>query len=1693
MLNSFDLVQKMKTHFPRWMDIRKRVYQSDGGKLLTSIAEETANIQTAIDEYKKDFFIDRYIGREDQVVSFVYKLHIGVLDKNQLIIVSPNVEITEDLNKFYSETGLAFYEDGNLFFRVEDIDQDKLEIKYSIDGYETNGSVEKIHVWNVFDEFATFVGLERHTDETNKQLEDRILNVFKRRTNSTEVGLKNSILNELLYLDPNLEMDEISISKPTPENLIKHYKEFGSVIEKLANVNRDVYRTKRWDIDTWNYALKSIDYLPHAWDYALEEYQNGVGFEDDLKVALTSPDDTTGAIITFYSKSIQEVREYVKNKEIKTDIELKLSQYDNVLKPITAKYKITASEAVDITDAPIIIDNREIITGEENRYIDELVTEVSKDHIKIEDLSLLSKGKKYKIIFAPKSSYSTMEIKKCSLLSVKDDIENETSLLKEKVGYVFNENNYLINNSVKLYATKIKDFSLTSNIINGPQGLSLENLDRYSFLDLDLTNMGDQNIHIGYDCPLSDLLNIQLNNNGFIFNNGVYSCKADPIEKSIEIVATANQISLEFLEGNCTIETQKDGIVNTTIHNGSGVFKTEISQSPSEFKVKIIPTSMRMVSFQNIKYSKFEFNYFLQKDSIRSIGGKLTIPNYDENKLTIEMRSFSGYSPILKHVFVGSNLENVTYETEIISTSTIDDNKIRIESNCDITLIELDNNENIINTIENYNPHCEYIALSDQAYIKLDLSAYSYVESLKAPQGRFETIGTGSNISYYMRLRKGDKAFEATIIGERLVGVIQKRLIDILNIKPESGDRLYITELSKSFIILKDGKQSLQTLTPSMINNIATEGCTIYGLPDDVSAEFILSKSDGASVVSNSHTGSFYAIHLFPKKSQTYIAFNNTKMVSREISDVDIVDVFNPFLPNDIMFYKVESLDPNNLIGVKFDQSQISYSDLNDWSLGRNKLRIVNNINMSDTSSYETTAFSIDKQFSLGDVIPLQRSYTMPTGEIIELPKYMIKAPEGMEIEYKTKPFVDTIVNAPEFYGVEKLIREEDGFNKLQYSNIDEIIYVGTSPWNPSGIGNAHISSSQYSVMHDEGIIVWNEASLLAGQPFYIVYTIMIPDCIKVNIDSLYKLIDYQLEAYKRDGVESFMSKADKDTVDLKPEYYKKNSIITIFCNKPGFEAKLDGGTVTFNKVAKNNMVAVKTGYYYMDGQEYYLFANESLDKIDKFMNTEFFNVDRTEGSMILNKRTNNFIKNSYMDLGQVSNIYNIDFTENKLVEGVSKLNSITACNSFDKWRTFGCNLSLVQGLNGLGIKIEQFLKNGYAFIDITDFTYQTSHLSFFSQGPITAYIGKEKKYEKTLTDKMSLKKSILIEPFSSEIKESILENNIKETTFNVEDNYRYYLIFKGDGIIDDLILQDGSNENKTVNKDIHKKNIDILNLDIEERIMKDYVSKLYFDSRYGATNGTEIDNGVIINSTKVDWGITKIKEFDDPKSWTKCKTNRINISNGILQTREGVSGTLETEAIYIGDKRIVESVIFEINDVLFDNMTGFNTRILTSKTLTGNYRSITMSNENIGKADGKMLDDYIKLVVEMPGDKIINNISIYVEYKSTKEAAPREFKVSNGEFISEILDTHYTSNYIVQGISIDSISNINDVDIQIRGAKENFAGEVWTPWKEIKLDINSNIKNILSFSDCRFFQAKISLKNRDAYIKLNNIELKVV
>lgn len=78
--------------------------------------------------------------------------------------------------------------------------------------------------------------------------------------------------------------------------------------------------------------------------------------------------------------------------------------------------------------------------------------------------------------------------------------------------------------------------------------------------------------------------------------------------------------------------------------------------------------------------------------------------------------------------------------------------------------------------------------------------------------------------------------------------------------------------------------------------------------------------------------------------------------------------------------------------------------------------------------------------------------------------RYMVIPEPGCEViyeRYSDKQNNNLIIQ-------EEVIMEDDGFTKLSYSNIDELLYIGYSSYN----GHNEITISEFELLKDEGIML---------------------------------------------------------------------------------------------------------------------------------------------------------------------------------------------------------------------------------------------------------------------------------------------------------------------------------------------------------------------------------------------------------------------------------------------------------------------------------------------------------------------------------------------------------------------------------------------------------------------------------------------
>ena len=104
MLNLKTELHKMIKFFPSWTDIRKRTDKSVGGALIKSYADESKDINTAIEEYQKEFFLLCYFNKEEDIPAYVY---VGLIGNNavkniQISILDNQDNLTDNVDDFFN-------------------------------------------------------------------------------------------------------------------------------------------------------------------------------------------------------------------------------------------------------------------------------------------------------------------------------------------------------------------------------------------------------------------------------------------------------------------------------------------------------------------------------------------------------------------------------------------------------------------------------------------------------------------------------------------------------------------------------------------------------------------------------------------------------------------------------------------------------------------------------------------------------------------------------------------------------------------------------------------------------------------------------------------------------------------------------------------------------------------------------------------------------------------------------------------------------------------------------------------------------------------------------------------------------------------------------------------------------------------------------------------------------------------------------------------------------------------------------------------------------------------------------------------------------------------------------------------------------------------------------------------------------
>ena len=1653
--NFFNSILKV---FPRWMDIRKRPKSSDGGLFLLSIAQEFDQIAAALNEYKKDFFLLYYIGREDKIIDYLYVGHVGY--DSTFALKTEGLELTTDAKTFYETAKSCLYQDGYVLIRPDDFVLLKDGIlQYKINDVAYGIELKKEHIWNTIDEFALFSKLKRFDGETNKQLIQRILANYKTAPNSTQGGLKNAIVNAIAQNEV-VSTDEIIIESLNEENAFlvdEALVGYENIYEYISQLNQDVYKTKKWDISDWEHSFKTLKYIPTKWDESISSYQDGVGGQDSL-IVLTGDEvdkinggQITNVTVSEYEESDYKINEYIKNNDIKKRIELSLTQYQDTLNPFSVNYRIDAYNVCDIQNSidKIYLEALKKVSGTVEYYLQDLIIDSSDlANLSIEDPGTLKANTDYVLEFRPASEFSEMAIQKCTLDNV--------SILKEYGEYKLNSDNQLYNTNVKLHATTVDDAASTvniSDIANG--GMTLTDAATDGTVTLNVDGMGGNYFFLSSSCKQVSIVDSEYvtANNMILESGSVWTSKDSKDDNSLTIECPCNTIGFDT-EGNCSIAEYIDGkLISTNIYaDPQSISKSYTKTTNVKFVIKRLGIQELKVS--SIKRSEFAISMALEAGKIITTPMGSILPNEAKNKLTVTIHAGTSFPPVVNYMHVGASLKNSVYKLPFKTGSAAQ--RIDVDTNCIVTMIESGVKTNSWNAKKVYTNNT-----ANAVSVKINTDNFYSING--SDMSLYSTSYNGTTVKY-IEIAAGKSISKLSISGvllKNIATVYLKDLIankagvsrtDITNTFVSKGMRGYIVKTTADESFVKLEKNSIST-SANIIRAI--------NVPNDITGVFVVDEAKGVETINNSIEVNFEYFALQPKDNTQCIAYNQYKTVLAVVNNVSIIDQFSPSIPKNMnMLYKIVSVSCDSGDAAVYFNKGISIKDL--WSIGQKPLNI--EINANGSTNCATAKTVLAEEFELANTIMLDSNYKVGN-DLFELARYVITIDDTLTLQYEEKEYIETInVN-------------ENGFNKLYFSNVTSIVSIKEK-------ATGHIvAPTMYKTLSTEGIISWTNEFAQANKSIEITidYKYKKPVSISFkNIADLYEIIGYTVDAYQlSDGFPKMHEKVpDGAYIPFTP-----GRRVTAYCSNANFTAIADTekNAIKIARTNSGNNILVKAGSYYSDGIEYYHYADKVEEKFDRMSHVSTHNVEIND-AINFSMQSSNFMPDSMMHQRRIEEVCLIDFAGNKNISGISSMGTLTACDNFNGWYTFDTDIDFVAAVNGYGIKFEQMSDFGFACIDVTKFVSQDKVITLAKKNGLNVFIGRN-----ILHGDMEFTRSVYIE----KVAEFNIDNQYLWYRFeNVDVAHKYYIVVKGSGILDDIVIRNNETGSPT---DGHKKNIDTLGFIVDEVKGPGEIQRFEVEDLGSLYNRLEMSsNNIIRTGATMDWGLTKLYGVSGDV-WSDCTYTATK--HRTMLTSFADDNYIMTPAIYVRSFKSVKNIICKVNQLRESATSGFMMQILTCDTEDGHYTvAKELKNTNVVSAGKSRLLTYVKVKITMPKGKVIDSVEIFAEYSQTKNSVLKSVPYKYGSMTTKIYDVGSVKNLRAKSVEISSVKEFDKLSISVRGCRMDSNNLVWTEWKQLSIEETTYaIKNDVSFEDYSLYQFKIDLYDENASVRIDAINFEVI
>lgn len=1654
-------LELMKHCFPTWSDIRKRTKKSTGGCLLTAYANEYGNIQKAIEAYQKIFFLVNYKGHEDEFPDYLYAANVGT--RADVKIDSIVCKLTDDEPYFLEHLDTTALQSGPyILFHEKILPKDAKAILYTVGENQYSADLIKIPIWNAFDEFAKFAGLDRYDGETNKELEARTYAVFKNFPNPTETGIKHAIMNAVVPF-ADMHPEDITIEPLDAELLDFDSKEAEDIYEQFVQFNHDLFRTKVWNLDNWEHGFQKQGYIPHAWDKPMEVTQDGVGYNDSLKVSYLKDLSVTGLTdvdVYAYKKDFQKIGQYVETNHIEDDIPLTLTKYSDNIQPKKVEYAIRAYTVRQVENPQ---DIHITATKKHSGTMDIALADLAKEMYSVERIEQghIDSNEKYMLSFCPQGDFSSMDIYRCNLL----DGSEERNLLEEHGPYKF-RGNTIYNSYVRAHVTSIADTSWNDNVMDTPQGITIGDKKAEGSFDINVSGMENELVTIQSSCREIDITNSPYVSayNGFTLGQDGKSYVDTKTDSIATVVVGGPDNPLKCNSFSFTFDSnqypEKQGTILVTITADGNVEKLSCTHGMtiSRSYKKRIPVQIVIqkygedpVSIRKIMASSYDIKMELTNgEGLSYLGKYARIPGTlgKDVQLRVSMTPYTSVFPVIEYIHIGGSLKGASYDVEV-DTANMASPRLDIDSDCKVTLYRVDSSgqKTVVGTKDEYSTRDSFYCSGDHGgQIVLDISSFPSIER-SVPEIQKKYKGTEK---FYINLESGETMDSISITGTRVLTLASHTLAHVLLGDDIQDWEVYATAKNRGLILWNRKTKEIrkQYLSHDAFDDRA-DHFKITGFPADVEAFYVYDNNMRKRVSETELDSQFSHFDFVYTGAKESIAYNSCSMISDLAENIEIANTFSPSTSFGKLYYyeiadAVSSTDP----------SEVTFMDTGfKYSLGAEpKLRIKTTLPAANKERWPLEVHSMKSSFILSSEILLDASCELG-GKWHEIQEYIIGAPKGIQVHYEL---------TDEYHETVQVLASK--ISKLKYSNLDHVVIDG------------YTENQDYKVMAEEGILIWLsdravgreiEVRYVVRHPAYLTYT-------KDYEDHLYKVVQYEEEAYKLLETKQFKAKQNRDSLLL--DFKESPDRIITKCSNPAFQTSLRDNVLTVVQLADDDRLAIHNGYIYDSGREYYYFNDKYQDQVERVNSVEFHNVSRQKDNMFFHMRSKNFLPNANMETDCLAELCHFDFV-NHPASGVSAFNHLTACESYNLWYTVNMDVEIEDVLNGHGLHFKAERSTGYAAVDVTKYIHPNDIVSLYVDGDLKPYIVRE-----TMVDGMPFLKSVFLDmddsiPFKKE--GSYYVCHLPD---ELEPEAKYHLVLQGsDGRIDDLVSMP---ESIISVSDAHKKNIDRIGMKIDELVPKNYEYHLDFTA-----DGASFDDlicssdGELSTSSSVEFGLTKI----DDVVLTNCSFEYADYKDGELTSvKDGA--IIKTRPLFVKNRGSAYAVYVKVNEIIAGKYRGFGIRVYGSDSLNVGYTLIQeVTGTNLVEIKQEDLKNYLYFELTADAGKVIHSIETYARYAEIDGSSLIPSEKSSGSFISKAYDLGHTATYRFKGVDANVEGEDGRVLYYVRGIRTRSGDAVQTDWKLYREGAEPVLEGY------RLVQFKTEISGKDTAVEINDYRMEVV